>query len=123
MPSPAYAVTALGNAIVDVLARADEALIAAHNLPKGAMSLLEGADAQRLYDAMRPEAESSGGSAANTVAGMAALGGRTAFVGKVADDPLGAAFRARHPRPGGAFQYAAGRHWAGDRALHGSRDT
>src|SRR5688500_4419639 len=87
-----FDVTAIGNAIVDVLAKADDALLAAHNLPKGAMSLVDAADAERLYAIMAPGVEASGGSAANTVAGIAALGGRTAYIGKVADDQLGDAF-------------------------------
>ncbi len=87
-----FDVTAIGNAIVDVLAKADDALLAAHNLPKGAMSLIDAADAERLYAIMGPGVEASGGSAANTVAGIAALGGRTAYIGKVADDQLGDVF-------------------------------
>jgi sugar/nucleoside kinase (ribokinase family) len=87
-----FDVTGIGNAIVDVLARADDALLAAHNLPKGAMSLIDATTAERLYDIMGPGVEASGGSAANTIAGIAALGGRTAYIGKVADDQLGDVF-------------------------------
>jgi len=87
-----FDVTAIGNAIVDVLAQADDALLKEHNLPKGAMSLIDATDAERLYKLMGPGVEASGGSAANTIAGIAALGGRTAYIGKVADDQLGDVF-------------------------------
>jgi sugar/nucleoside kinase (ribokinase family) len=87
-----FDVTAIGNAIVDVIAPADDALIARHNLRKGAMSLVNAVDAERLYRLMGPAREMSGGSAANTVAGIAALGGRAAYIGKVADDQLGDVF-------------------------------
>lgn len=87
-----FDVTAIGNAIVDVLAQADDDLLTEHNLPKGAMSLIDAIDAERLYKIMGPAVEASGGSAANTIAGIAALGGRTAYIGKVADDQLGDVF-------------------------------
>src|SRR5687768_10565118 len=87
-----FDVTAIGNAIVDVLARADDALLIAHNLQKGAMTLIDAADAERLYGIMGPGREISGGSAANTAAAIAALGGRCAYIGKVAADQLGHVF-------------------------------
>jgi sugar/nucleoside kinase (ribokinase family) len=87
-----FDVTAIGNAIVDVLAKADDALLAQHNLKKGAMSLIDAVDAERLYGIMGPGRESSGGSAANTAAFIAGLGGRAAYIGKVADDQLGDVF-------------------------------
>jgi sugar/nucleoside kinase (ribokinase family) len=87
-----FDVTAIGNAIVDVLAQADDELLAAHNLPKGAMNLIDGDTAERLYAVMGAGIESSGGSAGNTIAGVAALGGRGAYIGKVADDLLGQVF-------------------------------
>ena len=87
-----FDVTAIGNAIVDVLAQADDALLATHKLTKGAMTLIDAADAERLYAIMGPGKETSGGSAGNTVAGIAALGGRAAYIGKVADDQLGDIF-------------------------------
>ena len=90
--SKKYDVTAIGNAIVDVLAQADDALLAAHNLPKGAMNLIDADAAERLYAIMGAGIESSGGSAGNTIAGIAALGGRCAYNGKVADDQLGQVF-------------------------------
>jgi sugar/nucleoside kinase (ribokinase family) len=87
-----FDVTAIGNAIVDVLARAEDSLLAEHNLPKGAMNLIDAAAAERLYSVMGPGREASGGSAGNTIAGIAALGGKTAYIGKVAADQLGEVF-------------------------------
>jgi sugar/nucleoside kinase (ribokinase family) len=84
-----YDVTAIGNAIVDVLAQANDAFLQEHKLPKGAMSLIDALDAERLYDIMGPGVERSGGSAGNTAAGIAMLGGKVAFIGKVSDDQLG----------------------------------
>jgi sugar/nucleoside kinase (ribokinase family) len=87
-----FDVTAIGNAIVDVLAQAEDEFLIEQRLAKGAMSLIDAADAERLYALMGPGVEVSGGSAANTAAGIAALGGRAAYVGKVADDQLGDVF-------------------------------
>jgi sugar/nucleoside kinase (ribokinase family) len=92
MNNAKFDVTAIGNAIVDVLAKADDALLSQHNLPKGGMSLIDAETAERLYAIMGPGVEKSGGSAGNTIAGIAALGGRTAYIGKVADDQLGDVF-------------------------------
>ena len=91
MPA-AYDVTALGNAIVDVIAPADDAFLASEGLAKGAMGLIDAAQAQALYARMGAGVETSGGSAGNTVAGVASLGGRAAYIGKVADDALGRVF-------------------------------
>ncbi len=93
MTNPTYAVVAIGNAIVDVLSRADDAFIASEGMAKGSMQLMfspEEADA--LYAKMGAGTEASGGSAANTVAGISALGGKCGFIGQVADDQLGAVF-------------------------------
>jgi sugar/nucleoside kinase (ribokinase family) len=87
-----FDVTAIGNAIVDVLAQAEDSLLEMHDLRKGGMSLIDAADAERLYGIMGPGKEASGGSAANTVAGIAMLGGRAAYIGKVAADQLGHVF-------------------------------
>ncbi|HXH23591.1 MAG TPA: adenosine kinase [Dehalococcoidia bacterium] len=92
MSDARYGVTAIGNAIVDVLARADDAFLFEQRLTKGAMSLVDEEAAERLYALMGPGVEVSGGSAANTVACFAGLGGRAAFVGKVANDLLGRVF-------------------------------
>lgn len=86
-------VVGIGNAIVDVLAQADEAFLAAQSLPKGTMTLIDGSRAEELYGVMGPGRETSGGSAANTLAGLASLGGRGAFIGKVRNDQLGGIFR------------------------------
>jgi sugar/nucleoside kinase (ribokinase family) len=85
-------VVSIGNALVDVLARTDDAFLAAHAIPKGSMTLVDEARALQLYDAMGPAIEVSGGSAGNTATGIASLGGRSAFLGKVRDDQLGAIF-------------------------------
>ena len=93
MTEPRYDVVAIGNAIVDILAPASDVFIADNGMTKGAMALVfspEEADA--LYAKMGPGQEVSGGSAANTIAGMAALGAACAFIGQVADDQLGAVF-------------------------------
>ena len=85
-------IVAIGDAIVDVIATCDDAFLAEHRLPKGSMQLLTTEQADELYAAMGPAREISGGSAANSMAGAAALGLRAAFVGQVADDQLGAIF-------------------------------
>ena len=85
-------VVGIGNAIVDVLSQADDALLEAQGLPKGAMTLIDGPRAEALYGAMGPAREISGGSAANTMAGLASLGGQAAFIGKVRNDQLGGIF-------------------------------
>ncbi len=84
---------AIGNAIVDVIAPVPESFVSHHDLRKGGMALIDAAAAERLYAAMPPGQESSGGSAANTAAVAAQIGIRTAYLGKVADDALGAVFR------------------------------
>lgn len=85
-------VLAIGNAIVDVIAIADDRFLAAEKMTKGSMQLIDAVQAERLYDRMPPGRETSGGSAANTVAGLAALGLRTGFIGQVAEDQLGEVF-------------------------------
>jgi sugar/nucleoside kinase (ribokinase family) len=92
MSNAKFDVTAIGNAIVDVIAQADDALLVSHNLPKGAMNLIDAEMAEKLYGIMGPGKEASGGSAGNTIAGIAMLGGKTAYIGKVADDQLGKIF-------------------------------
>ena len=88
-----YDVTAIGNAIVDIIGRCDDGFLVKHGAPKGHMRLVDAATIAALYDDMGPAIEISGGSAANTVAGVASLGGRAAFIGKVADDAFGKIFR------------------------------
>jgi sugar/nucleoside kinase (ribokinase family) len=87
-----YDVAAIGNAIVDVIAPSSEEFIAEQELPKGGMTLIDDLRADQLYEAMAPGQEASGGSAANTIAGIASFGGRGAFIGKVGDDGLGKVF-------------------------------
>ncbi len=87
-----YDVLAIGNALVDVIATADPAFLADRGIAKGSMRLIPADEAEAIYAAMGPGREISGGSAANTMAGMAALGARPAFVGRVADDQLGRVF-------------------------------
>jgi fructokinase len=82
----------IGNAIVDVLARADDAFLSAQGMAKGAMTLIDAGAAERIYAAMGSAVENSGGSGANTCAAAAALGARVGFLGKVADDELGRVF-------------------------------
>src|SRR6516162_1068122 len=91
--STRFDILGIGNAIVDVVARTDEAFLSRHDMRKGSMTLIDADAADALYAAMPPGQESSGGSAANTCAVAAALGARVAYLGKVADDQLGAAFR------------------------------
>ncbi len=89
---PRYDVIAIGNAIVDVMAPCSDELIDELQLAKGGMTLVDDEGAARLYAAMGPAKEISGGSAANTLAGMAALGAQCAFIGQVAQDQLGDVF-------------------------------
>jgi sugar/nucleoside kinase (ribokinase family) len=89
---PTHDVLAIGNAIVDVLSSTDDAFLSAHGLAKGSMTLTEPERAEEIYAAMGPAVEASGGSAANTAAGVASFGHRSAFIGKVRDDQLGAVF-------------------------------
>jgi adenosine kinase len=92
MPDVKYDILGLGNAIVDVLARAEDDFLSKQGMHKGGMALIDEPRAQAIYDAMGPAVEISGGSAANTIVGVASFGGRAAFIGKVKDDELGRAF-------------------------------
>jgi sugar/nucleoside kinase (ribokinase family) len=85
-------VLGVGNAIVDVLAETDDAFLAAEGIAKGGMTLIDTARANALYACMPAGVEASGGSAANTMAGIASLGGKCAYIGKVAQDQLGEVF-------------------------------
>jgi sugar/nucleoside kinase (ribokinase family) len=93
MPDTRYDVLAIGNAIVDVLAGTEDDFLVAEGLAKGTMHLIDAERAETLHKAMKTAVEKSGGSAGNTAAGVASLGGRAAFIGKVADDPLGTLYR------------------------------
>jgi adenosine kinase len=92
MTAPRFDVLGIGNAIVDVIARAEDDFLVAQGMHKGTMALIDEARAQAIYAAMGSAVESSGGSAANTIVGVASFGARAAFVGKVKDDELGRAF-------------------------------
>ena len=93
MSSKQYDVVGIGNAIVDVIVQTDDDFLTKHDLTKGSMALVDGARAQLIYDSMGPAMEISGGSAANTIAGIASLGGCGAYIGKVKADQLGEVFR------------------------------
>jgi sugar/nucleoside kinase (ribokinase family) len=92
MTEPSLDILGIGNAIVDVIAPCDDAFLAAHSLNKGGMTLIDEAMAEKLYDAMGQTIVVSGGSAANTIIGAAALGARAGFIGKVKQDSLGQMF-------------------------------
>jgi sugar/nucleoside kinase (ribokinase family) len=93
MTDTRFQVTAIGNAMVDVIVHADDAFLAAHGMEKGAMMLIDGERADALYASMPPAVEMSGGSAGNTIASVASLGGTAAYIGKVSGDQLGQVFR------------------------------
>jgi sugar/nucleoside kinase (ribokinase family) len=89
---PTYDVLCIGNAIVDIIARCDEAFLVDNAIIKGAMNLIDAERAELLYARMGPAVEASGGSAGNTAAGVASFGGRAAYFGKVSNDQLGGLF-------------------------------
>lgn len=92
MSEPIYHVTGIGNAIVDILAQVPESFLTKHNLVKGSMALIDQQMAEALYETIPQAVEASGGSAANTIAGISSLGGKTAYIGKVKNDQLGGIF-------------------------------
>ncbi len=102
-----YDVLGMGNAIVDVLASTDDEFLRLNKLAKGAMSLIDAERAEALYQAMRGAVECSGGSCGNTMAGIASLGGKAAYIGKVRDDGLGWTFRHDIRAAGVAFDTPA----------------
>src|SRR6202042_3705280 len=89
MAEAKYDVLGIGNAIFDVLVQTDEGFLAAHGMAKGGMALIDEDRAAAIYRDMGPATEMSGGSAANTIVGVANLGARAAYVGKVRDDQIG----------------------------------
>ncbi len=109
---PSIDVVGVGNAIVDVIATVSHEFITQHDLVKGAMTLIDADRATSLYELMPPGIESSGGSAANTSVGIVSLGGRSAFLGKVRDDQLGAVFIHDLRAAGVLFDVAPGEHGA-----------
>ena len=111
-----FDVLCIGNAIVDVIARVEEGFVSRHGLVKGSMNLIDEARAEQLYADMGQAIEVSGGSAGNTAAGIASLGGKAAYFGKVKADQLGAIFRHDMRAQGVSIRHAA-RH---RRARHGA---
>ena len=93
MSNARYHVLGIGNAIVDVLWQTDDGFLARHGLAKGSMTLIDAEAAERLYGDMGEAIEQSGGSVANSLAGLASLGARGCYIGKVRDDQLGQSFR------------------------------
>lgn len=88
-----YDVVGIGNAIVDIIARCDDGFLSKHDLDKGFMRLIDADEAAELYEAMGPATERSGGSVANSIAGLASLGAECGFIGRVAADQFGGIFR------------------------------
>ena len=103
MSNTKYDVLGIGNAIVDVLARVDDAFLESESLAKGGMALIDAERAASLSQAIAAERELSGGSVANTMVGLADLGGRAAFIGKVGTDSLGETFRTELTKTGVDF--------------------
>ncbi len=103
-------VIGIGNAIVDVLATTDDAFLAQHDMAKGAMILIDEKQAKAIYESMGPTIVSSGGSAANTVVGIASMGGKSGYVGLVHDDNLGMEFRHDIIAAGVDYRIAAATH-------------
>jgi sugar/nucleoside kinase (ribokinase family) len=93
MTTPRYDVTGIGNAIVDIIGRCDDAFLTRFGKTKGAMQLVSADDIAAIYAAMGPGIEISGGSAANTIAGIASFGGSSGFIGRIADDEFGRIFQ------------------------------
>ncbi|HZP10150.1 adenosine kinase [Methyloceanibacter sp.] len=93
MAEKTYDVVGIGNAIVDIIARCDEGFLTKHDLAKGFMRLIDAEQAAHLYEAMGPAIERSGGSVANTIAGLASFGAKCGFIGRVAADQFGGIFR------------------------------
>jgi sugar/nucleoside kinase (ribokinase family) len=104
MTAVRYDVLGLGNAIVDVITRADDDFLVLHAMRKGSMTLIDEARAAKIYDAMGPAVEISGGSAANTTVGVAGFGARAAFIGRVKNDSLGTVFAHDIRAAGVAFE-------------------
>ena len=103
MTEKTYDAVGLGAAIVDILARVDDGFLDSHCIPKAGMTLMEGPRAETIHQAMRGAREISGGSAANTIVGMAGLGAKVAFAGKIKDDAIGKIFADDMARIGVAF--------------------
>jgi sugar/nucleoside kinase (ribokinase family) len=101
-----YDVVGIGNAIVDIISRCDDGFLSKHDLAKGFMRLIDAEEANRLYAAMGPAVERSGGSVANTIAGLASFGAKCGFIGRVAVDQFGGIFRHDIRSQGVAYETA-----------------
>ena len=110
MNQASYDVLGVGNAIVDILAQTDDAFLERHGMAKGGMALVEEAQAHAIYAAMGAGLEASGGSAANTIAGVASFGGMAAFIGRVKDDEFGTIFAHDLRSLGVAYDTPAAKH-------------
>ena len=121
MTDTQFDVLAIGNAIVDILVYTDDRFLNTHGLIKGTMGLVDWDASRALYDKVGPALERSGGSAANTIAGVASLGGRGAFIGKVCDDQLGSVF-SHDMRAIGVFRDRTNDRRCGDGHQHCSGD-
>src|ERR1700681_548142 len=104
MADAKYDVLGIGNAIFDVLVQTDESFLSRHGMTKGGMALIDEARAAAIYRDMRPAVEMSGGSAANTIVGVANFGARAAYVGKVRDDQIGGLYTHDIRAAGVAFE-------------------
>src|SRR6202795_3562728 len=104
MTAAKYDVLGIGNAIFDVLVQTDEGFLSQHGMTKGGMALIDEARAASIYRDMGPATEMSGGSAANTIVGLANLGARGAYVGKVKDDQIGRVYTHDIRAAGVAFE-------------------
>src|SRR6202795_5240619 len=104
MADAKYDVLGIGNAIFDVLVQTDESFLSQHGMMKGGMALIDEARAASIYEDMGPAVEMSGGSAANTIVGVANLGARAAYVGKVKDDQIGRMYMHNIRAAGVAFE-------------------
>ena len=113
MSNPPLSVVGIGNAIVDIIAHADESFLISQGMAKGSMALIGESRAESLYALMPPGLEMSGGSAGNTIAGIASLGGKAGYIGKVRDDLLGKVFRHDMTAGGVIFPTAAATTGAG----------
>src|SRR5437868_5945366 len=107
MADAKYDVLGIGNAIFDVLVQTDEKFLADHGMTKGGMALIDEARAMAIYGDMGPATEMSGGSGANTIVGVANLGARAAFIGKVKDDQIGRLYTHDIRAAGVAFETKA----------------
>ena len=106
MAKKRYDVVGIGNAIVDIISRCDDGFLSKHDLAKGFMRLIDAEEANRLYAAMGPAVERSGGSVANTIAGLASFGAKCGFIGRVAADQFGGIFRHDIRSQGVAYETA-----------------